>query len=66
VGNTVQEHFTTSELALELKVQPATIRRSLCVNGHYLGLRPVKLKNHRLLWPTEKAKALLKEAADAA
>ena len=42
---------STKEFAEVLKVEPATVRRSLCVNGHYLGIRPVKLPNGRLLWP---------------
>ncbi|TKB07508.1 monooxygenase [Desulforhopalus sp. IMCC35007] len=42
--------ITTSDLAAYLGCQPTTIRRGLCVNGHYLGLVPTKLPNGRLLW----------------
>lgn len=40
----------TAEAAAVLRVKPQTIRRGLCMDGHYLGLRPVKLANGRLLW----------------
>jgi len=40
----------TAEAAAVLRVRPQTLRRALCLNGHYLGLRPTKLPNGRLLW----------------
>ena len=45
----------TAEFAAALRsaghrVQPQSIRRYLCEKGHYLGERPVKLPNGRLLW----------------
>lgn len=40
----------TSEAAAELRIRPQTLRRALCVNGHYYGIRPAKLPNGRLLW----------------
>lgn len=43
-------NLSTEELAAALRVRPQTIRRGLCVDGHYLGLRPTKLGNRRLLW----------------
>ena len=46
--------MTTKEFAGLLRVEPATVRRGLCVNCHYMGVRPIKLPNRRLLWP-EKA-----------
>jgi len=52
--NTISHHLTTEEFARRLGVKSHTVRRGLCVNGHYLGARPVKLPNRRLLWP-EKA-----------
>ena len=51
--------FTTSEFADTIRVRPETIRRGYCVNGHYLGLRPLKLPNRRLLWPKAEALQLL-------
>lgn len=45
----------TAELAAGLRarghaVQPQSIRRYLVEKGHYLGERPVKMPNGRLLW----------------
>lgn len=40
----------TEQLAALIGVKPATIRRGLCVDGHYLGLVPVKLANGRLIF----------------
>jgi hypothetical protein len=45
-------HLQTEILAKFLGIQPGTMRRSLCQNGHYAGLVPLKLGNGRLLWPT--------------
>lgn len=53
------EAFSTKELAGCFRVEPQTIRRGYCVNGHYLGLKPLKLPNHRLLWPKSEALRLL-------
>lgn len=43
--------LTTETLAHALGVRPGTVRRGLCVSGHYLGLVPIKSPNGRLLWP---------------
>lgn len=56
------ESLNTKELADLTRVESQTIRRSYCVNGHYMGLRPWKLPNGRLLWP--KAEALKVVGAD--
>jgi hypothetical protein len=45
------ESFNTKEYAATVRVDPQTIRRSFCVNGHYLDVKPYKLPNGRLLWP---------------
>jgi hypothetical protein len=50
--------ISTEEVAARLCVQQQTVRRSLCLNGHYLGLRPVKLANRRLLWDSAAVDAL--------
>ncbi len=50
--------ISTEEVAARLLVQPQTVRRSLCVNGEYLGLRPIKLANRRLLWDSAAVDAL--------
>jgi hypothetical protein len=40
----------TAEAAERLRIRPQTLRRALCLQGHYYGMRPVKLPNGRLLW----------------
>ncbi len=58
------EYLTTEEFARGLGVKAPTVRRALCVNGHYLGVRPIKLPNRRLLW-LEKARREILDAAEA-
>lgn len=59
VSPTSTKFYSTDELAKLLRLSPNTIRRGLCVNGHYLGVRPVKLSNRRLVWPAGQAEKLL-------
>ena len=40
----------TAEAANRLRIRPQTLRRALCLQGHYFGLRPTKMPNGRLLW----------------
>ena len=54
-----QEFYDTGEFSRQLHVKPATPRRSLCVAGHYLGIKPKKLPNGRLLWPVGPTQRLL-------
>lgn len=50
----------TAEFADALRIKPQTIRRSLCLKGHYLGIKPAaKLPNGRLLWDAAAVDALL-------
>lgn len=51
--------LSTEELAALGKVVPQSIRAALCRNGHWLGLRPVKLSNRRLLWDAIEAARVL-------
>ena len=44
------QNLNTKELADLCKVKPGTVRRSLCVNGHFMGLIPIKLASGRLVW----------------
>jgi len=55
----MQPRFSTEVLAEHLKIKPQTIRAALCRDGHYLGLRPIKLPNRRLLWDANALEALL-------
>ena len=52
-------NLSTDELAAKFHVRPQTIRSGLCRNGHYLGLRPIKLGNRLLLWPAAEAERLI-------
>ena len=43
--------MTTEEVAKLFLVRANTIRVAFCRNGHYMGIRPIKLRNRRLRWP---------------
>jgi len=51
--------ITTDELAGKVRVVPQTIRAGLCRNGHYLGLKPLKLSTGKLLWDADAIERLL-------
>lgn len=55
----MQTRYSTEVLAEYLNIKPQTIRAALCRDGHYLGLRPVKLPNRRLLWDANALEALI-------
>ena len=54
-------YCNTKELGQILGVKGESIRRSLSVNGHYMGLKPIKLPNGRLAWDESKAHNLFNE-----
>ncbi|MEF8709513.1 MAG: hypothetical protein V5B38_11775 [Candidatus Accumulibacter propinquus] len=56
---TARRPLTTDEFAEWLRVKSQTIRAALCRDGHYLGLRPVKLPNRRLLWDAAAVERLI-------
>ncbi len=51
--------YSTEEFAEKLRIKANTIRRGLCVNGHYMNVIPLKLSNRRLVWPAGPADQLL-------
>ncbi|GAB6905631.1 conserved hypothetical protein [Desulfosarcina cetonica] len=55
--------ITTKQLADLFSVKGSSIRHSLCVRGHYLGIKPVKLPNGRLMWPKTEANKLFQDEA---
>ena len=57
--NSDEKWLPTESFVKPMDVKPSTARRSLCVNGHYLGIVPIKLPNGRLLWPKSKRDKLL-------
>ncbi|MDR5814981.1 hypothetical protein QCE62_15470 [Caballeronia sp. LZ033] len=44
-------HIDTEAAASRLLVLPETLLKSHSVNGHYIGIRPVRLPNRKLAWP---------------
>lgn len=59
-------YLTTAEFAERLAVKPATASGRARVDGHYLGIRPIKLPNRRLLWPLAEVEKLTGETDEAA
>lgn len=51
--------FSTEQAAAALHIRPQTLRAALCRDGHYFGIRPVKLPSRLLAWPAEAIDALL-------
>ena len=50
--------ISTEEFARRVLVVPQSIRAGYCRNGHYLGLKPLKLSG-RLLWDSAAVDLLL-------
>lgn len=55
-----RDHVSTEELAAILAIDPQSIRKRHSLDGSYLGIRPTKLPNRRLLWPVADVKKLLR------
>jgi len=45
--------LTTEELAITLAMSPQSIRKRFCLTGEYFGVRPIKMPNGRLFWPSD-------------
>lgn len=50
--------LSTEEAAAKLRAATQTPRASLCRLGHWMGMRPVKLPNGRLLWDAAEVERL--------
>jgi len=50
--------LTTEAMTARFGVAPQTPRASLCRLGHWMGMRPVKLPNGRLLWDAAEVERL--------
>lgn len=50
-GANADDYAPTKDAAAIIHVQPQTMRAGYCNDGEYMGMRPVKLPNGRLLWP---------------
>lgn len=51
--------ITTEQLASALHLRPQSIRKRYMETGSYHGVRPVKLPNRFLAWPTNAVEQLL-------
>jgi hypothetical protein len=51
--NPHRPYLTTEELAAALNVDPQTILKGRSKNGHYCGVRAIKLPNRLLAWPVD-------------
>ena len=54
-----ENFITTTELATLLRVKPQSVRRALCLKGHFWGLKPTKMPGGALRWDMDQARALL-------
>ncbi len=50
--------LSTYQAAAALHIRPQTLRAALCRDGHYFGIRPVKLANRFLGWPADQIERL--------
>lgn len=50
---TTPRTFATDEAARYFHVQGQSLRAAVCRNGHYMGIRPLKLPNRLLAWPAD-------------
>jgi hypothetical protein len=51
-----KRRVSTEAFAERHLVRPQTIRKHVCLHGHYFGTKPEKLPNGRLAWPDEDEK----------
>lgn len=51
--------LSTEEVAAAARMVPQSIRAALCRQGHWAGLRPVKLMTGRLLWDADEVSRVL-------
>lgn len=59
-------NIPTETFAAQLLVAPDTVRKQYHLTGSYLGIRPLRLPNRRLLWPSDVIEQLLAEQQGAA
>ncbi|CFB61446.1 MULTISPECIES: helix-turn-helix transcriptional regulator [Pandoraea] len=58
-SNPLRQFLTTEEFAAALGIAPQTIRKGYSTDGHYCDVRPTKLPNRRLAWPTDAVDRIL-------
>ena len=55
-----KRYCSTETFSRKFQVRADTVRRGLCLKGHYLGVQPIKLPTGRLLWPDVSVEEVLK------
>ena len=55
----MQRTIQTAAFAKQLGYKPSSIRTAVWRNGHFNGIKPIKLPNGRLLWPSDAADRLI-------
>ncbi len=58
--NPMQPSLSTNEFAALLKRKPQTLRKRYSQEGHYFGIRPIKLVNGSLIWPVDALERLIR------
>ena len=58
-GRLAARTLSTEQAAAALHIRPQTLRAALCRDGHYFGVRPIKLRNRFLAWKAEDIERLL-------
>lgn len=61
IANPHRQHLTTDEFAKGLDVMPQTIYKGHQINGHYCGVRPIKLDSRKLAWPLDAIEIALRK-----
>lgn len=54
-----RKYVPTIDFAYILGVKSTTIHQNLCLKGHYMGIRPIKLPNGRLMWSKEEIQHIM-------
>ena len=51
--------LSTEQFADRYLVAPQTVRKQLSQSGSYFGVRPLRLPNRKLLWPSDSLQSLV-------
>jgi len=51
--------LTTAEVAWLFGLKPESLVAAHCRNGNWNGIRPVKMPNRRLMWPSDDVQKIL-------
>lgn len=58
-SNSDARKLTTEEFAAFIQIKSQSIRKRYCQTGSYFGVRPVKLPNGKLRWPSDAIEQLM-------